>query len=634
MIGSNLEASPEIGELPEASGEARPVLADGVELIGAVDGSGFRDKLWLVRRGDSFVQVTELLYRVAERCDGTRTVDRIAQSLTDASSWLVTPENVRHLLQQKLMPLGLVSSSAGPTERARTTGPPGRSALSVQFRRTLIGGRGLERLSRPLRILFTWPVLWPVVLATLGAHGWMYFGHGASASVAEVLQNPALFLAVVGLLIAAALVHELGHAAALSYAGGRSRGMGVGFYLLFPAFFTDVTESYRLARRDRVRTDLGGVYFHLVCALVLVGIYALTQAEFLLLVVVLIDVEVLRQLMPFLRLDGYWLLSDLTGIPDFFSQIGPFVRSLRRGAQSAPRLPALQPGARVTFAAFLLLSAIILPTLLFFSLSRLPGYASLAWQALIVQKEELADALELGEVIEALAAAVQILLLGVQILGVGLFVYLVIVRPLFRGWRWIGGLPSAAVRRLLNSSLLVALGGAVLVLGSLYPWRVFGPIINRVEVGTSQLPGKAVLVIGGGLLLAAGLHVAARRAAVRRLAAIIAVCFALSGSAVGLNAFVDMKRWMDRAIQQSVQNTTGRPATAGEVGEIREAAAALGISASAGYGVYVAMFGGALALLGGGLALTVRSAGLDHAPSTRGHSPRTAPSARGSEPPA
>ena len=29
-----------------------------------------------------------------------------------------------------------------------------------------------------------------------------------------------------------------------------------------------------------------------------------------------------------MRLDGYWVLADLTGIPDFFSQIGAFIRSV------------------------------------------------------------------------------------------------------------------------------------------------------------------------------------------------------------------------------------------------------------------------------------------------------------------
>ena len=46
------------------------------------------------------------------------------------------------------------------------------------------------------------------------------------------------------------------------------------------------------------------------------------------LIVVLINLEIVHQLMPFVRLDGYWALADMTGIPDFFSHMGPFLRSL------------------------------------------------------------------------------------------------------------------------------------------------------------------------------------------------------------------------------------------------------------------------------------------------------------------
>ncbi|MBA3445542.1 MAG: hypothetical protein H0T58_11920, partial [Gemmatimonadales bacterium] len=88
------------------------------------------------------------------------------------------------------------------------------------------------------------------------------------------------------------MFHEFGHASALRYGGGRVRGMGAGFYLIYPAFFTDVTDSYRLGRWARVRTDLGGFYFHLTFALGLIGLYWVTGQEFLLVVVLLINLDI------------------------------------------------------------------------------------------------------------------------------------------------------------------------------------------------------------------------------------------------------------------------------------------------------------------------------------------------------
>src|SRR5205814_2135476 len=77
--------------------------------------------------------------------------------------------------------------------------------------------------------------------------------------------------------------------------------IGVGIYVVWPAFFTNVTDSYRLSRAGRLRTDLGGIYFNAVFMLVLAGIYAATSSELLLLVIAVTHLEMLEQLLPFVR---------------------------------------------------------------------------------------------------------------------------------------------------------------------------------------------------------------------------------------------------------------------------------------------------------------------------------------------
>ena len=47
-------------------------------------------------------------------------------------------------------------------------------------------------------------------------------------------------------------------------AGPRPGAMGAGLYIVWPAFYTDVTDTYRLGRGGRLRTDLGGLYFNAV----------------------------------------------------------------------------------------------------------------------------------------------------------------------------------------------------------------------------------------------------------------------------------------------------------------------------------------------------------------------------------
>ena len=99
-------------------------------------------------------------------------------------------------------------------------------------------------------------------------------------------------------------------------------------YLMYPVFFTDVRTTTASRRWARVRTDLGGFYFNLIFALGVFGLYVLTRQEVLLVMILLMNFEIIHQLLPVVRLDGYWTLADVTGIPDFFSRMGAFLRSI------------------------------------------------------------------------------------------------------------------------------------------------------------------------------------------------------------------------------------------------------------------------------------------------------------------
>ena len=100
-----------------------------------------------------------------------------------------------------------------------------------------------------------------------------------SAGLTHVIEHPSIALALFGLTAVSLAFHELGHAAACRYSGGRPGAIGVGVFVVWPAFYTDVTDSYRLPRAGRLRTDLGGMYFNAVFCLALVAAYLATGFE-------------------------------------------------------------------------------------------------------------------------------------------------------------------------------------------------------------------------------------------------------------------------------------------------------------------------------------------------------------------
>jgi hypothetical protein len=109
---------------------------------------------------------------------------------------------------------------------------------------------------------------------------------------------------------------------------------------VWPSLYTDVTDAYRLNRAGRLRTDLGGVYFNAIFILALGACYAVTGQPLFLAAAFLDNFQILQQLFPLVRMDGYFILGDLAGIPDLLGLLAPIMASLLPG--SAARRAAAQ----------------------------------------------------------------------------------------------------------------------------------------------------------------------------------------------------------------------------------------------------------------------------------------------------
>jgi putative peptide zinc metalloprotease protein len=457
-----------------ASPSERPRRAPDVSAGGEMPGTGFDRPQWLVQRGDRYLQVSELLYRIAGLADGTRTADEIAVLVAAAMRRDVSGQDVRHLVETKLMPAGIIAGGAQATPA--TSGP---SPLAIALGAKLIGPRVIDPLARLGSVFFVPGVAIAVLAATIATRFWLYTQHGVTPGIDRVLHEPSLMLLIGALAIGGAAFHELGHASALRVAGGRARGMGVGLYFIFPAFYTDVTDSYRLSRWRRVLTDLGGFHFNLVFSLFLLAAYVMTHNEALLVAVTLVDLEILHQMLPLGRLDGYWLLADLTGVPDFFSLAGPYLRSLLPGGDRA--LPKLRPIARFVFGAYLLLIGPLLALLVAFLVSRLPVIAFATLDSFLqhaARFDEARAAQDFGAGARAVGEAV---LLTLPVLAIAFFLGNV-ARTLARLFLKIAG--STRPQRLAAGASVVAAAALVLAL--------WAPLSTTVRATAADLSGAII----------------------------------------------------------------------------------------------------------------------------------------------
>jgi putative peptide zinc metalloprotease protein len=426
--------APGVGQVPQ--------LADGVELLGEYQGSGYAQPPSLVRRADGqVIQMSALLYRVACLIDGFRDPAAIADLVSGELGRSLTADQVRYLITAKLVPLGIVVAE-GPS----TAAPRANPLLALRARGTLLPERAANAVGSLLRPLFHWPVIAAVAASVLAVDYWLFTAHGLGAGIRQVLRDPVDLLVVAALSAVSAMFHECGHAAGCRYGGARPGKIGVGIYLVWPAFFTNVTDSYRLSRAGRLRTDLGGVYFNAVFMLALAGLYAATSSEILLLVIAFTHLEMLEQLMPFVRFDGYFILSDLIGVPDLFARVAPIVKSALPGGRRDPRVTGLRRSARIVVTAWVLCVIPLLAFSIGYLVLYLPAVNRALWNSASLQAHLMTAAVHGHRYAMAAVDAIAIALVTLSLAG-SLYIVTGLARRLTAlGLRWSAGRPA---RRLL-----------------------------------------------------------------------------------------------------------------------------------------------------------------------------------------
>ncbi|AVO56550.1 biotin/lipoyl-binding protein [Pseudomonas chlororaphis] len=259
-------------------------------------------------------------------------------------------------------------------------------------------------------------------------------------------------------LFFAKLCHEFGHAFMAKRAGCRVQSMGVAFMVLLPMFYTDVSDAWRVNdRRARLLIGAGGVLAEFLLASIALLAWSLLPdgpartAAFMLASATWITTLVIN-LNPFMRFDGYFLLSDFWEVDNLQGRAFALCRWRLREVLFGYRQPAPEPW-----------SPAMQRRLLWW------GYGSWLWRAVLFF---------------GIALAVYHLffkLLGIFLMLVELvwFIFLPIVRE-WREW-WTRREQADAPRVLLSCLGLVA----VLLLVAV-PWRSSVEVPAMLEAGRAS----------------------------------------------------------------------------------------------------------------------------------------------------
>lgn len=240
---------------------------------------------------------------------------------------------------------------------ATAAAAPGAGRLPAQGRQSLLAWR--KSLFDPDRLFARWEprlqFFWTrtfaglssALIAAAAAMLWLnrsqFTGH-----LAENLRWQTALLGGLTLILVTVL-HESAHGLTCKHFGGEVHE--VGFLLIFfmPSFFCNVSDAWLLPEKwKRLAVTWAGGYFELFLWALAAFVWRLTMQDSLAnrlawTVVSVSGVRVLLNFTPFIKLDGYYLLSDALGIANLrqraLDQVAASLRRLLWGAPRPPRAP-------------------------------------------------------------------------------------------------------------------------------------------------------------------------------------------------------------------------------------------------------------------------------------------------------
>lgn len=130
-------------------------------------------------------------------------------------------------------------------------------------------------------------------------------------------------------------VHELSHGFTAKIFGAKVRAMGVSFIVFYPRLFVDLTDTWRLPRYQRLLCDSAGIISELLFGGIAAAIWVysppgpMKSTMFYLFTVSTLG-TILVNGNPFIRYDGYYILTDILNIENLMSRSTEYLKAVNR----------------------------------------------------------------------------------------------------------------------------------------------------------------------------------------------------------------------------------------------------------------------------------------------------------------
>ncbi|WP_138305584.1 M50 family metallopeptidase [Agathobacter rectalis] len=156
-------------------------------------------------------------------------------------------------------------------------------------------------------------------------------------------------------LILNIFAHEMGHVCFCLKAGREINSYGFKMNYGIPMFYVDTSDICMASKKEKIMTSLGGVYFNaIVGILIYIGDFVLKKG-LALEVITIPFFFIVSNLLPFMKLDGYYVLSDLLEVSNLNKVAKDSMRNLSENIK-------VRNYKKIFLAIYYILSVIFLTT--------------------------------------------------------------------------------------------------------------------------------------------------------------------------------------------------------------------------------------------------------------------------------
>lgn len=301
-------------------------------------------KRYLVCQGSNYLEANQMMVELLTCLKKSETIEEASKMYVETTGSAYTVEKIAEYVNTTIAPRFSTADTA-------------KNRRKFLYQVELLKAETVNRITRLTGFMFRKPLLISITIIA-AVLDFLFLAYTPNLLSYTGGSNIYIVLGLFVCVCLSSFFHELGHASACSYYGVKHGGIGIGLYLTFPVLYTDVNNAWRLSRGMRCVVNFAGVYFQCIIAILLIAIFYFTELPFLKYLLLMMNMGFAFVLNPFFKFDGYWLASDLLGVPNLRKRSNEVVvyciRRLLRRPTPKPYIFSLKKWIMMVFAVYTL----------------------------------------------------------------------------------------------------------------------------------------------------------------------------------------------------------------------------------------------------------------------------------------